>query len=123
MTTPSSGAAGGQALSTASAIEPAALPAPTTTVRPRGGGGRWVGTISSGFAAATAALKLPSSSSRGVMKMIGFPPSRGRRASGPSTGRRLLARRGLQDRFEVAPGEARGNPDHLLGRALRHHLA
>jgi oligoendopeptidase F len=72
MTVPVSGALAGQCCSTASAIAAAALPAPTTSVRPRGGGGSCGGTICNGSAAFTAARKLPSRSSRGV---IGVRPA------------------------------------------------
>src|SRR3990170_4885245 len=58
MAIPSSGAARGQRISTASAIDAAALPAAATKVRPRGGRGRCGGRILSGSAAATAARKL-----------------------------------------------------------------
>src|SRR5690348_16485963 len=103
MTTPSSGAAAGQCDSTATAIAAAAFPAPTTTVRPGGGFGRWAGTMRSGSAAARAAWKLPSSSSRGSM----------------SAGGGLAPRRGLEHRAQEAPREALPRLAHLLGRALR----
>ena len=74
MTTPSSGAPAGQWRSTASAIEPAALPAPTTTVRPRGGVGQVrrddLERIGRGD---RRAAKLPSRSSRGFISPR--PPS------------------------------------------------
>src|SRR5688572_10394283 len=119
MTTPSSGASAGQCRSTASAMAAAALPAPTTTVRPRGAGGRWGGTISKGSAAATAALKLPSSSSSGVKGEIGFPLGQ-RRYPARSCGGDSLARRRLQDRAQEAAGEALRNADHVLRSALGH---
>src|SRR5436190_3997806 len=119
MTTPSSGFSPGQCVSTASAIAAAALPAPTTTVRPRGGAGRCFGTICNGSAAASAAWKLPRSSSRGFK--TGFPSPRGRRLYA-SSGRGFLPRRRLQDRLEKLPGEALFGPGHVLGRALRDHL-
>src|SRR6187549_3329622 len=53
-------------------MDPAALPAPTTGVRPRGGGGRCAGTIWRGSAAERAALKLPSRSSRVFISLATF---------------------------------------------------
>ena len=53
----------GHAISTALAIAAAALPAPTTSVFPLGGCGRWRGTICNGSAAASADLKLSMRSS------------------------------------------------------------
>src|SRR5512135_1848248 len=105
MTMPSSRASDGQCVSTASAIAAAAFPAPTTTVRPRGGLGSCGGTMRSGSAAASAAWKLPSSSSRGAM----------------SAGGGLASRRGLEHRPQEPSREALLHLAHVLGSALRDH--
>src|SRR5688572_17290222 len=122
MTRPSSGASAGQWSSTARAMAPAALPAPTTSVRPAGGGGRWRGTIASGSAAPTAAEKLPRRSSRGFTERrcreLGSRPAPGRPPSGTSTGGRLPTRGRLQNGLEEPRGEALGRLQDLLRRAL-----
>ena len=72
-TRPSSGPR--QCFSTAAAIAAAALPAPTTIVRPLGGSGRCSGTISAGSAAATAASNSERNSVRGSETIIAIMPN------------------------------------------------
>src|SRR6516225_4650501 len=57
----------GQLSSTALAIKADALPAPTTMVRPFGGGGRYAGTRSNGDAAFMAASNIARSTARGSL--------------------------------------------------------
>src|SRR5436190_11773429 len=68
-----------QCCSTAAAMEAAALPAAATNVRPTGARGRWAAIIFCGSAAATAARKLSSRSSR-TRAASGELALRGRRA-------------------------------------------
>src|SRR3954463_12014257 len=118
MTSPSRGASRGQWASTALAMAPAALPAPTTTVRPRGGAGRWRGTIWRGSAAASAARKLPTRMSRGSTRASYRRACRPVRR--PSAGGGLSAR-GAEDGLEVAAGEAGGGRGDVLRRPLGDH--
>ena len=74
-TSPESGPS--QLSSTARAMAADALPAPTTTVRPLGGGGRAAGMRRAGWAAATAASKTAVSRACGSPAMPPGPAGRG----------------------------------------------
>ena len=80
-TSPSSGPR--QCFSTAAAIAAAALPAPTTIVRPLGGSGRCLGTISAGSAAATAASNSERNKTRGSDAVMTPPPASPRGTARP----------------------------------------
>src|SRR5918994_993697 len=104
MTRPSRGVSG-QASSTALAIAAEALPAPTTTTWPCGGGGRCAGTVAAGKAASTAASNMALRRSRGgLVTLLSSAYPNGAPASAPD----LVVSHDLQraDHGRMVPGRA-----------------